>query len=137
VDYCIARGMPVAAVSGGLDFVIWHFLREKGWEGCLNLYAGRAIHTPDGIKFTFPRLHYGDSANFKEDLVRYQKARGYRVVYTGDGLSDFCAVKNTDIAFVVKGFKPSKHCREQGIPNREFEDFRTVLEALKPLVGRD
>jgi len=133
VEYCGARGIPLIVVSGGLDFVIHHFLELKGWSESVKVYAGKAKYTNGSIKFDFPKLLDKHSSNFKDDLVRHYRKKGKAVAYIGDGISDYQAVKNADLSFVVKGSKLSLYCKREGIPHRDFGDFQKVVEGLKEI----
>jgi len=133
VDYCSARKIPLVVVSGGLDFVIRHFLELKGWSESVEVYAGEARYTNGSIKFDFPKLLDRRSANFKDDLVRRYRGKDRAVAYIGDGISDYQAAKNADLSFVVKGSKLARYCRREGIPHMEFVDFQEVVDTLKVL----
>ncbi len=103
ITYCRTNKIPIAVVSAGLDFVINHLLRMKGWNHLVKLYAAKTETAPDGIRLTFPRLHDKTSLDLKDDLVRFYHSRGRRVAYVGDGLWDLPALKLADFPFAVKG----------------------------------
>jgi len=133
VEYCGARGIPFIVVSGGLDFVIRHFLELKGWSESVDVYAGKAKYTNGSIKFDFPKLLNKHSVNFKDDLVRHYRRKGKAVAYIGDGISDYQAVKNADLSFVVKESKLAWYCKREDIPHMVFVDFQDVVDTLKVL----
>jgi 2-hydroxy-3-keto-5-methylthiopentenyl-1-phosphate phosphatase len=131
VQYCRHNKVPLVAVSAGLDFVIRDLLRMKGWNNLVKLSAAKAECTPDGIKFTFPRLHDRTSLSIKDDLVKYYKAKGKRVAYVGDGIWDIHALKEADHPFAVKGSRLAELCRRQGVPAREVSDFLEMVTTLQ------
>ncbi len=131
VSYCRGNRIPIGVVSAGLDFVIKDLLRMKGWNNLAKLYVARAETTLDGIKFTFPRLRDKTSLSIKDDLVRFHRSRGRKVVYVGDGLWDLTAIKLADYRFAVKGSKLAGLCRQHNIPAREITDFQEMVTAIQ------
>ena len=131
IRYCRTNRIPLLVVSAGLDFAIKHLLRMKGWDRLVKLYAARAKSTPEGIKFTFPRLRDKTSLSVKDDLVKHYKNKGRRVAYVGDGIWDIHALREADFRFVIKGSKLAGLCRQQNIPAREINDFQEMLTAIQ------
>ena len=121
----------MAVVSAGLDFAIKHLLRMKGWNNLVKLYAARAQVTPEGIRFTFPRLRDKTSQSVKDDLVKHYKKRGVRVAYVGDSIPDVQALKLSDYRFVIKGSRLAGLCRQENIPAREISDFQEMVTAMQ------
>ena len=135
ITYCRTNKIPIGVVSAGLDFVINHLLRMKGWNYLVKLYVAKTETTPNGIRFTFPRLRDKNSLDLKDDLVRFHQSKGRRVAYVGDGLWDLPALKLSDYRFAVKGSKLAGLCRQQNIPAREISDFQEVIATLQYDVG--
>ena len=131
IAYCRTNKTPIAVVSAGLEFVINHLLRMKGWNHLAKLYAAKAETTPDGIRLTFPRLRDKTSLDLKDDLLRFHQSKGRRVAYVGDGRWDLPALKLANYRFAVKGSTLASLCRQQNIPAREISDFRKVIVTLQ------
>jgi len=131
IAYCRINKIPIGVVSAGIDLVINDLLRMKGWNHLVKVYAAKAEATPNGIRFTFPRLRDKTSLGFKDDIVRLHHSRRRRVVYVGDGRYDMPALKLTDYPFAVKGSRLAGLCRQQNIPAREITDFQEVLTAIQ------
>lgn len=132
VEYCGGAGVSLVIVSAGLDFVIEHFLGQRGLRGLVEVYSAKAMPTADGIRLAFPRLFYEESVSFKDDLVRYNKNMGRRVVYIGDDdVIDIHAARLVDMTFAIEGSRLSKACRREKIPHREIDDFREVIEEIR------
>jgi HAD superfamily phosphoserine phosphatase-like hydrolase len=130
VDLCDAQGICFIVVSGGLEFVIKHFLRKKDLEKRLRVYSATSRITRDGIELSFPEFVDRTSLDFKEDLVKQYKKQGFRTIYVGDGLSDFNAVRYVDLLFVIKDSKLTELCKRENIPHREIIDFHEVVKSL-------
>lgn len=131
IEFCASESIPLILVSAGLDFVIRRFLEQKGWLKLIRLYAPKARSTPHCVEFAFPRLFDKTSVNFKEDLVRYFKRQGKKVIYVGDGSGDFHAAKHADLSFTIKGSELAQLLRKEGIPHKEIYDFLEVIQALE------
>ena len=125
VDICLKNNFSFIVISGGLDFVIRHFLSLQGL-GSIEVISGKTSIRDNGIEFEFPKKRFDDSADFKADFVRYQKKLGFKVVYIGDGLSDFQAVREADVVFVVKSSRLADWCREQNMAYIEFTSFGEI-----------
>jgi len=135
VAYCRSNRIPLGVVSAGLDFVIKHLMRMKGWDNLVKLYVAKAQDTPEGIKFTFPRLRDKTSVSLKDDLVRFHRGKGRRVAYAGDGIWDIHALRLADYPFAIKGSRLAALCRQQNIPAREITDFQELVTALQYDLG--
>ena len=131
IGYCRTNRIPLLVVSAGLDFTIKHLLRLKGWDRLVKLYVAKAQSTPEGIRFSFPRLRDKTSLSVKDDLVKHYKKKGRRVAYVGDGVRDIHALREADFPFVIKGSKLAGLCRQQNIPAREINDFQEMLTAVQ------
>lgn len=131
IEYCQTQSIPLILVTAGVDYVIKHFIEQKGWTSLLEVYAPKARTTAKGIEFTFPKLLDKASANFKDDLVRYYKRQGKTATYIGDGTGDYHAARNADVSFAIKDSKLAELLRKDGIPHKEINDFQDVVEALK------
>ena len=129
VDYCLKKEFSFIVVSGGLDFVIRYFLNQQGLDN-IEVVSGMTSISDSGIEIEFPRKRFDDSVDFKADLVHNKKRKGFKVVYIGDGLSDFQAVQKADVVFVVNGSRLANRCREQNIEHIEFSSFKEIQDFL-------
>lgn len=133
VESCKKKRLPLTIVSAGLEFCIRHFLGRQGWLQFMEIYAPKAMYTPNGYELTFPKLLGTGSINFKDDLVRYHKKQGDRVFYIGDGIGDFPAAREADFPFAIKGSKLGEACRHGKITHMEISDFQEVVDAIDEL----
>jgi HAD superfamily phosphoserine phosphatase-like hydrolase len=130
-EYCRARNIPLIIVTAGLDFCITYFLEKIGWASLIEIHAAETKFTDKGIELVFPELHDKTSVDFKVDLIEFYKKQGRRVVYIGDSLSDFNAVKHADFSFTIKNKKLSEFCQKQGIKYQEIETFQEVIDVIE------
>lgn len=129
--YCKARKIPLIIVSAGLDFCITHFLDAIGWANLIEVHSAKTKFTDKGIELIFPELRDITSVDFKVDLIAFYRMQGMRVLYIGDGRSDFNAVKHADFSFTIKNTKLSEFCKKQGIKYQEIETFQEVIDAIE------
>ncbi len=130
--FCEENKIPFRIVSAGLDFCIRHVLKSHGIDSAI-LISPKARCTRSGIRFSFPRLHDKRSISFKDDSVRYYKTKNRKVIFIGDGASDYNAAKISDLSFVVKGSNLSRMCKSRGVRIQEFSDFQEVVDEIRRL----
>ena len=131
VDYCRNAQLPLTVVSGGLDFCIQHFLDRNDWLRFVKICAPISHFTGSGYTLMFPEVtHYG-SSSFKDGLVRYEKTKGFRVFFVGNGFGDLSAAKEATFVFAIRGSRLAHLCREQHVQHEEVEDFQEVIDGLR------
>ena len=127
------RKIPFIIVSAGLDFVIRHFLELKGLKNKIEIRAVKTTIQNGRTKLSLPKLLDKASIDFKEDLVKYYTKQGKRVIYIGDGTSDYNAIKNADFPFVIKDSKLADLCKRTKVLHKEITDFQKVINFIKTL----
>jgi 2-hydroxy-3-keto-5-methylthiopentenyl-1-phosphate phosphatase len=135
VQYCKELGFPITVVSGGLDFSIRHFLGQKGWLDSVEIFAPKAECTDNGVTLSFPKRFNQTSTDFKQDLVRYHRKQGKKVVYIGNGLGDYPAASIADFAFAIKGSQLAQMFKAGGVVCKEITDFQQAVELIRDWVS--
>lgn len=126
---CRVKGIPIVIVSNGFDFYIEKTLKEYGL-GHIEFHAARTRFRPGRrvtVDYIGPDGTRVDDA-FKERFVDHFLSQGFRVVYIGDGSSDFKPACKSHQVF-ARGTLLRK-CREAGVPCVEFADFTEVARLL-------
>lgn len=123
-----ARGDVVMVVSEGFDFYIADQLGRAGLAD-LPWAANRARFEGQRL---FPEFPWADPScdrcgNCKGQHARAHRARGFRVVFVGDGLSDRCGAKAADTVFARASLLD--WCRREGVAVRPFVNFAALAEA--------
>jgi len=131
VAYCHKRNFRLVIVSNGLDFYIEAILRTAGMED-IEVIASRTEFHPEGLKAQYVGPD-GDllEDGFKQAHVNLFLARGYQVVYVGDGMSDFIPACQCHHIFAVGGLL--YRCKQNNIPSTSFVDFHDIVRKLKLL----
>lgn len=128
--FCQERHIPVAVVSQGLDFYIEALLQKEGFPQ-VPVYSVKTSFNGKGIEYLYHYPYPGEEhrGNSKGLIVERYQQRGHRVIYIGDGRSDFEAAARADLVFAHSVL--AEECRREGIPYRDFHDFGDVLRVLR------
>jgi len=137
VAFCKKNGISFTIASAGLDFVIRHLLSRKNLEDQITVWAPTSKPTSRGILLDFSRLFHDGTLNFKSSLVRSIKAKGTAIVYIGDGFSDFEAIKQASVRFVIKGSRLAEACRRDNVECSEIVSLKEVAQSLGHLKLRE
>ncbi len=131
LDYCSQKGFRFVIVSNGLDFYIQEILKNLGISG-LEVYAARTQFGNDGLAVRYigpdDRQMQG---GFKDTYARLFLQEGYRVVYIGNGVSDFSAAKQAHHVFATDDLRA--FCQEKSLHCHPFNGLDEVLQDLKRL----
>lgn len=123
-------------VSDGLDYAIDAILQRYGLES-IPIYANHLVQTGErSWKLDFPY----ESANCKKKsghckCIHTRRPSGYsrRIIYVGDGASDYCVSHQTD--WVVAKSNLIDYCRKNRLkhsPIQSFLDAEKLLPTLLP-----
>jgi 2-hydroxy-3-keto-5-methylthiopentenyl-1-phosphate phosphatase len=128
VNYCRRKGFRLVIVSNGLDFYIGATLKDLGLEN-IEVHAAQASFHPEGIKaqYTGPdgeRLEDG----VKEAYIKLFLKLGYRVIYVGNGDSDFAPAEYAHHVFATGELLA--YCREKNLNYKPFDNFIDVVRDL-------
>lgn len=126
--YCRQNRIPVEIVSEGFDAYLSHLLRR--WRLDVPFRTNRATFDGDRLALSFP--HADPTCTLcgtcKMGRVLQLRARGYRVAYVGNGLSDLCPALEADLVFAKDELAAlcKTHEREH-VPIRDFGDVQRRL----------
>ena len=129
IDF-INSGADFRIVSAGTKLNIQGTL----WKYGIKLNDDKIISNDisfDGnrIKITNPfldkEMYYG--VDKKEAVENFQR-QGYKVIFVGDGPSDYRAVEVADFSFIRKNTRAVNFCLEKKIDFLEFDNFNEILK---------
>ena len=132
-----AHGLKVQVVSDGIDYAIRHVLARHGL-GHLEVIANHLVQTGErSWRLESPWASSRcarASGNCKCERLAEQQAVHGRVLYIGDGSSDFCVSGKAD--YVLAKHKLIDFGEHNAIAHARFEDFRQATALLeKTLLG--
>jgi 2-hydroxy-3-keto-5-methylthiopentenyl-1-phosphate phosphatase len=128
---CRRGGFHLVIVSNGLDFYINEILGQVGLPD-IEVHAARTVFHDDRLTVQYfgPDGRPLDDA-FKEAHVTQYLSQNRRVVYIGNGASDFPPARRCHYIFATGTLL--KRCDEAGVARTAFEDFYEVTAALDSL----
>jgi 2-hydroxy-3-keto-5-methylthiopentenyl-1-phosphate phosphatase len=128
---CRELGFRFVIVSNGMMFYIDAILNMLGLNG-LEFVAARANFKADGIEAWYEGPD-GKSIEdgFKEAYARDFLKQGYRVIYIGNGSSDFPPARMCSHIFSIDNLTAS--CKAAGVAHTPFTDLHQVAKGLKTL----
>lgn len=131
VAFCRRKGFRLAIVSNGLDFYIESILKDLGVTG-VEVYAARTTFQDNRVfvQYIGPDGKPMDDG-FKEAYVRHFRGQGSRVVYVGNGTSDFRPASLCDVVFATD--RLAWYCRRQRFDCIQFETFSDIVKVLETL----
>lgn len=125
-------GVPFTLLSDGMSLYIERWLELHGFEAP-TIFCNRAELDGEGrITVGFPWSSEEctcRSAVCKRNLVLDRTQPEGRIIYIGDGMSDFCPAELADIVF-AKGALAA-YCNENGLPHHSFRTLTEVLPILE------
>jgi 2-hydroxy-3-keto-5-methylthiopentenyl-1-phosphate phosphatase len=128
VNYCKRRGFRLVIVSNGLDFYIEATLKDLGLKN-IEVHAAKASFHTEGMKVQYmgpddKRLEDG----FKEAYTKSFLKLGYRVIYVGNGDSDFAPAEYANHVFATGELLT--YCRDNNLNYKPFENFIDVVKDI-------
>jgi 2-hydroxy-3-keto-5-methylthiopentenyl-1-phosphate phosphatase len=134
VTVCRQQDFRLVIISNGLSFYIEQVLGDIGIPD-LEVHAADTHFYPDGLRVQYlgPDSTAVDSGP-KDAYTSFFLANGYRVIYIGDGRSDFLPAQRCDLIFAAAdGGSLLTLCCQEHVryhPYSSFHDIITVMEAL-------
>lgn len=124
-------GMPVVILSDGLDYFINKIL-ERYHIDFVNVITNHAYFDERRrfiIEFPNDSKHCTINAGTcKCKVVKHLKKLYKKVLYAGDGASDFCVSKEPDIVYAKAGL--SEYCRNNHIKYKDYTTYYDILQSL-------
>jgi 2-hydroxy-3-keto-5-methylthiopentenyl-1-phosphate phosphatase len=128
VNYCRRKGFRLVIVSNGLDFYIEATLKDLGLEN-IEVHAAQASFHPEGMEVQYmgpdgERLEDGVKEAYTKSFLKL----GYRVIYVGNGDSDFAPAKYAHHVFATGELLA--YCRENNLNYKPFDNFIDVVRDI-------
>lgn len=129
------HGYPLLIVSDGMDFYIDRLLEKEGLS--IPHRSNTLVLDGEGgcrIEFPWARCHDRGSANCKRNHVVLSSQDDDRIVYIGNGASDYDAARYADLVFARGSLET--HCQQENITFRRFFTFLDVKNIIEDLLRR-
>ncbi|MDD5126528.1 MAG: MtnX-like HAD-IB family phosphatase [Dehalococcoidales bacterium] len=131
VDYCEEHRLEFVIVSNGQDFYLEAILKKLGLPH-LRFFAAKSRFLPDRLQVDYiaPDGTITEEG-FKDKHTEMFRRQGYRIIYIGNGVSDYSPARQADYVFATGELLQS--CRENNLKCLTFEDLHEVVQGLKNL----
>ena len=130
-------GIALQVVSDGMDSAIHRVLAVHGLEG-LPVYANHLVQLDERRwRLTSPNAAatcVSACGTCKCELLARHTATSHKVLFVGDGRSDFCVAAKAD--FVLAKSRLVDHCVGEGIAHAVFCNFEDALALMVNTIDR-
>ena len=129
VACCRRKGFRLVIVSNGLDFYIEGILKDIGLAE-IEVFAAQTRFHPKGLKVQYigPDGNRLDDS-FKEAHVNSFLGEGYRIIYVGNGTSDFPPASKCHYIFATGALL--NRCQQANLSCTPFTNFTEVVRVLE------
>jgi len=127
-------GISPVILSDSFSYFIKSILKHNGIEG-IKIYSNRIKFSGDRLLPVFPHQHPSCTTcgNCKSNHLPAGKLDKRVIIYVGDGLSDLCPSKNSDIVFAKGSLK--KYLLKEGKPFISFGNLKSVYNFMRRMAG--
>ena len=125
------KDIDIKIVSDGLDFYIEAVLNKYNLTG-MEYYSNEAIFGADSsFSIEFPSMNdfCGRCGTCKSRILNSYRLIYDKIIYIGDGYSDFCPSRYADVVFAKKILY--QRCEREGTPCMPFDDFSEINNYLR------
>jgi 2,3-diketo-5-methylthio-1-phosphopentane phosphatase len=128
------NGVRPVILSDSFSYFIGSILKNNGIDG-IKIYSNKIRFSGDRLIPSFPYQHTSCKlcGNCKSNHLPHGRSDEKVVIYVGDGLSDLCPSKNSDIVFAKGNLK--KFLLKEGKPFISFIDLKSVYDFLRRMDG--
>ena len=132
LSYIKSQDIDFYIVSDGFDYFIERILKNYNISG-VKIFSNQLKIKDGKFQTFFP--NYNESCTprsgvCKCNVIKSNRIVTKRVLYAGDGISDFCASKNADFLF-AKG-RLLEYCKNTKIGNMiEFKSFKEIEDYIR------
>ena len=126
-SYIRKNGIDFFVVSDGVDYFIERIFENIGIKD-VKIISNHLEFNQNGYTLTFPnedKTCKKSSGTCKCKVMSEMKKLYKKVIYIGDGISDYCVCDKADILY-AKG-KLINYCKQNNIKHIGFESFKDII----------
>ena len=131
ISLCKDKNIDVKIVSDGFDFYIKAIMAKHNLPA-IEYYSNQAVFGADNsLSIEFPERNdlCGRCGTCKSWILNSNRLLYEKIIYIGDGYSDFCPSQFADIVFAKNLL--FQRCQQKGIPCIPFKDFSDINAYLE------
>lgn len=128
-----SRNIPVLIVSDNFDYMLKGILKRNDIPD-IEVYCNKVDIADGKLNPTFPHSNAecGDCANCKKTHILSKRKEGMTAVYIGDGKSDLCASRISDMVF-AKGYLKD-FFKKEGLPHVGIDTLKDVHDYFERIL---
>ncbi len=131
IETCRRKGIRFHIVSNGIVTYIDAFIEKLG-IGEIEYAAAKALYDPSGMKSWYENPDGERVLNgFKDSYTQRFKEQGYKIIYLGDGTSDFNASRMCDKVFACDDLE--QVYIKNNLPYTKMAGLETVTEYINSI----
>ncbi|MBC8144009.1 MAG: MtnX-like HAD-IB family phosphatase [bacterium] len=137
VEFAREHSIALTVASDGFDIYINRYLTMHGFAD-VDVWCNHAELDGNGrLVMTFPYAAEGCTcmtASCKRNVVMLRSNPNDRIVYIGDGVSDFCPAEHADIIFAKKTL--AAYCNANRLPHYPYATLDEVAKQLGKVIQK-
>lgn len=122
----VRKDIDFYVVSDGIDYFINKILKKYYLEG-VNIISNHGEFRGEFFEITFPNDYSGcinNAGTCKCKILSDLRKNYDKIIYIGDGVSDFCVADKADVLFAKS--RLLDYCKEKGIKCSSFNKFKDI-----------
>lgn len=126
-ELCKEKGYKVVIVSDGFEYFIRRVLAKYSIND-IEIYSNYFDFNNGNFIMEFPYKNNNckrGAGTCKCSFIEKFREKYEKIIYIGDGASDFCPSSKADFLFAKK--KLLEYCKENNIPYVKYSDFNEVI----------
>jgi 2,3-diketo-5-methylthio-1-phosphopentane phosphatase len=129
VRLCMKNNLEVAVISDGIEWAIRTVLEHNGVPE-IQVFANQIHFIEGGFQFSFPWHHERcpHAGVCKPEIIDNFHKKGQRVIYIGDGRSDYQAIHEADIIYAKDQLLA--YCQQHNVSAVPFQNFNNLINAI-------
>lgn len=129
-NFTTENDIDLYIVSDGIDYFIEKILENHNIKG-IKIISNHGEFKNDEFKLSYPNNGKNCVNNLgtcKCNVLSEMKTKYEKVIFVGDGVSDFCVANKADLLFAKKSLV--NYCEENGIKYFKYNNFDDIKNKL-------
>ena len=129
-EFCIENNIDIFIASDGINYFIEKILENHGIKG-IKIFSNHAEFVNGKYIFSYPNESKNCVNNLgtcKCEVLNNMKKVYEKIVYVGDGISDYCVAGKADILYAKASL--ADYCKQNGIKYTGYNSFADIKNNL-------
>ena len=129
-NYISNHNIDFYIVSDGIDYFIERILAKYNLKN-IKIISNHGEFSDGKFTITFPNKStncVNNAGTCKCEILKSLKDKYGKIIYIGDGVSDYCVSDKADILYAKS--RLAAYCDKKGIHYTKYENFKQILENI-------